>query len=61
MHFVSEIRRILERDREPLDVEEAARIWGATLDGAIDELEVGAIVGSLSAGETRDADCSTIA
>jgi anthranilate phosphoribosyltransferase len=53
MHFVSEIRRMLEPDALRLDELEAARLWGAILDGALDEIEIGAIVGALAArGET---------
>jgi anthranilate phosphoribosyltransferase len=48
MHFTSEIRRMLDARADPLNAEEAARVWGAILDGALDEVEIGAIVGALA-------------
>lgn len=56
MHFTSTLRRVLAPAcSEPLDVEEAERLWGAILDEALDEVEIGAVVGALAArGETRE-------
>jgi len=53
MQFTRDIRRLLQR--EPLDPEAMARLWGAILDGALDDVEMGAVVASLAvAGETRE-------
>jgi len=56
MEFVHDIRAILQRARqgEPgLDAAAAERLWGAILDDALDAVEVGAVLGALSAlGET---------
>ena len=56
MELVHDIRAILRRARsgEPgLDAAAAERLWGAILDDALDAVEVGAILGALSAlGET---------
>ena len=53
MQITSDIRRLLQRDR--LDEDEAARLWSAILDGAIDDVEVGAVVAALALrGETRE-------
>jgi anthranilate phosphoribosyltransferase len=60
MELVGDIRRLLRRGNArgvlaPLDEEAAARLWGAILDGALDDVEVGAVVGALAvSGETRD-------
>lgn len=56
MELTGLIRRALVRDRaRPLDAESACRLWSALLDGALDDLEVGAIVAALAvAGETGD-------
>jgi anthranilate phosphoribosyltransferase len=56
MQFTSELRRLLDRGGDaPLDEDEAARLWGAILDDAVDHLDVGAMVATLAvAGETRD-------
>ena len=60
MQFVGDIRNLLRRGHTagghaPLDEESATRLWGAILDDALDELEVGAVVAALAvAGETRD-------
>jgi anthranilate phosphoribosyltransferase len=60
MEFVADIRRLLQRGNgddahAPLDEESATRLWGAILDDALDDVEVGAVVGALAvAGETRD-------
>lgn len=60
MEFVGDIRRLLQRGHSsdayaPLDEESATRLWGAILDDALDDVEVGAVVGALAvAGETRD-------
>jgi anthranilate phosphoribosyltransferase len=59
MQFVSDIRRLLLRGNAargefPLDEEESARLWGAILDGALDDMEVGAVVAAVAvAGESR--------
>jgi anthranilate phosphoribosyltransferase len=53
MHFVSQLRRVLDSARDPLDTDEMASLWGAVLDGALDDVELGAIVGALAArGDT---------
>jgi anthranilate phosphoribosyltransferase len=53
MQITSDIRRLLLRDR--LDEDEAARLWSAILDGAVDDVEVGAVVAALALrGETRE-------
>ncbi len=53
MQFTRDIRRLLQR--EALDAESMTRVWGAILDGALDDVETGAVVASLAtAGETRE-------
>jgi anthranilate phosphoribosyltransferase len=53
MQFVSDIRRLLQR--RLLDEESMTRLWGAILDEALDDVEVGAVVAALCAcGETRE-------
>jgi anthranilate phosphoribosyltransferase len=61
MHSITPIlRRLSQRvpdapgePRESLDPEESQALWGAVLDGALPELELGALLASLSmAGET---------
>jgi anthranilate phosphoribosyltransferase len=53
MQFVSDIRRLLQR--RPLDEVAMARLWGAILDDALDEIEMGAVIAALAAcGETRE-------
>ncbi len=53
MHFTREIRRIL--NREPLDADAMARLWGAVLDESLDDIEIGAVIAALAiAGETRE-------
>lgn len=53
MHFTREIRKLLQR--EPLDAPAMARVWGAMLDGALDDVETGAVVAGLAVGgETRE-------
>ena len=58
MQFTGEIRRLLLRSRgldcgEPSDTEATERLWGAILDGALGDLEVGAVLAALAvAGET---------
>jgi anthranilate phosphoribosyltransferase len=53
MQFVSDIRKLLQR--RPLEGEAMERVWGAILDDALDDIEVGAVIGALAAaGETRD-------
>jgi anthranilate phosphoribosyltransferase len=53
MQFVADIRRLLQR--QPLDEDVMTRLWGAILDEALDDLEVGAVVAVLAAaGETRE-------
>ena len=47
MHFVGDIRKVLQRAR--LDEDSAARLWGAILDEALDDIELGAVFGALSA------------
>jgi anthranilate phosphoribosyltransferase len=56
MHFTADIRRLLQRDGSScLDEDAAARLWGAILDGALEDVEIGAIVAALAvAGETRE-------
>src|SRR5258708_39545522 len=52
MQFVGDIRRLLQRSR--IDAQAAARLWGAILDAALDDIEVGAVLGALgAAGATR--------
>lgn len=54
MEFVGDIGRLLRREAR-LDLTAATRLWGALLDGALDEIEIGAMVAALSvAGETPD-------
>jgi anthranilate phosphoribosyltransferase len=53
MQFVGDIRKLLQRRELEGDVMQ--RVWGAILDGALDDMEVGAILGGLAAAsETRD-------
>ncbi|MBX3716746.1 MAG: hypothetical protein KF738_12165 [Burkholderiales bacterium] len=61
MHSIAPIlRRLARRPARPaddspdfLDAEEAAALWGAVLDGALPELELGALLASFAlAGET---------
>ena len=53
MQNTRELRRLMRRD-ESLDADEATRLWGAILDEALDDIEVGAVVGTLAAsGETE--------
>ena len=55
MELTGHIRRAMlrERARPPLDLEDACRLWAALLDGALDDVEVGAVVAALAvAGET---------
>src|SRR5258706_15094144 len=47
MQFVGDIRRLLQRSR--IDAQAAARLWGAILDAALDDIEVGAVLGALGA------------
>jgi anthranilate phosphoribosyltransferase len=57
MEFTGDIRRLLLRERglPRLDSTAATRLWGALLDGSLDDVEVGAIVAALAvAGETAD-------
>ena len=60
MQFVGDIRTLLHRGHTPegyapLELEAAARLWGAILDDALDDLELGAVVGALAvAGESSD-------
>ena len=52
MQFTRDIRRVLQR--KALDTEAMALLWGAILDGSVDAVEIGAVVGALAAaGETR--------
>ncbi|MGE5095522.1 MAG: DNA-binding protein YbiB [Betaproteobacteria bacterium] len=54
MEFTGDIRAVLRR-APPLDIAAATRLWGALLDGALDDVEVGAIVAALAvAGETPE-------
>lgn len=58
MHSISPILRRLSRrspgpgtgSAEPLDAEESQAVWGAVLDGALPELELGALLASLAMG-----------
>ena len=53
MQFVGDIRKLLQRD--PLDEDAAARLWGAILDEALDDIELGAVLGALTASSaTRE-------
>lgn len=53
MQFVGDIRKLLQR--RPLEGEAMERVWGAMLDDALDDIEMGAVIGALAAaGETRD-------
>ncbi len=60
MQFVSDIRRLILRGNAargefPLDEEDCVRLWGAILDDALDDFEVGAVIAALAVGvETRD-------
>lgn len=55
MQFVNDLRRLIASGPEGLDFEESRRLWGAILDGSLDAIEVGAVVGALaSRGETRE-------
>lgn len=63
MHSITPIlRRLWKRSAEAigddacgLDADEAFALWGAVLDGALPELELGALLASLAmAGESRD-------
>jgi anthranilate phosphoribosyltransferase len=47
MQFVGGIRKVLQRSR--IDADAAARLWGAILDEALDDVEVGAVLGALTA------------
>ena len=47
MQFVADIRKLLQR--VPLDEDAAAQLWGALLDEALDDIEVGAVLGALAA------------
>jgi anthranilate phosphoribosyltransferase len=53
MAFNAQIRRLVKR--EALDEETSLRLWSAMLDGAVDELEVGAVIAALAVrGETPE-------
>src|SRR5258708_2379556 len=53
MQFVGDIRKLLQR--RPLEGDAMERVWGAMLDDALDDIEMGAVIGALAAaGETRD-------
>ena len=53
MQFTRDIRKLLQRD--PLATSEMTTLWGAILDGALDDIEMGAVVAALAvAGETRE-------
>lgn len=53
MQFTGDIRKLVHR--EVLEDESLARLWGAMLDGALDGVEVGAVLAALAvAGETRE-------
>jgi anthranilate phosphoribosyltransferase len=56
MQCTAELRRLLQRDpASPLDEDAAAHLWGALLDDALDDVQVGALVAALAvAGETCD-------
>jgi len=56
MQFTAELRRLLQRDgTSALGEDDAARLWGAILDDALEGLEIGAIIAALAvAGETRE-------
>jgi anthranilate phosphoribosyltransferase len=57
MEFTGHIRRLLMRSRgaSALDAQAASRLWGALLDGALDDIEVGAVLGALAtAGESGE-------
>jgi hypothetical protein len=53
MEFTNDLRRLLNRapgEGATLDGECAARLWGALLDGALDDIEVGAMIAALAVG-----------
>ncbi|HET7404410.1 MAG TPA: hypothetical protein VFJ62_21595 [Usitatibacter sp.] len=53
MEFTNDLRRLLNPapdERAALDGECAARLWGALLDGALDDIEVGAMIAALAVG-----------
>ena len=53
MQFVGDIRKLVQR--APLDEDAAARLWGAILDEALDDIELGAVLGALGASDaTRE-------
>src|SRR3954470_1652182 len=57
MEFTGDIRKLLMRGRgaAPLDAESSSRLWSALLDGALDDVEVGAVVAALAvAGASGD-------
>ncbi len=47
MQFTGDIRKLLQR--AALDEDAAARLWGAILDEALDDVELGAVLGALTA------------
>ena len=52
MQFTRDIRRVLQR--KAVDTEAMALLWGAILDGSLNAVEIGAVVGALAAaGEAR--------
>lgn len=52
MEFTGSIRKVLLRAHggPSLDAQTASRLWGAMLDGALDDIEIGAVIGALAAG-----------
>jgi anthranilate phosphoribosyltransferase len=55
MEITRELRRLMRRD-ESVDADEATRLWGAILDEALDDLEVGAVIGMLAGSGESDAE-----
>ena len=54
MPITRHLRKLLQRDGS-LDAQAAASLWGAALDGAMDDLDLGALVAALAlTAETRE-------
>jgi anthranilate phosphoribosyltransferase len=53
MEFTHDLRRLLDRSpggTAALDGEGTERLWGALLDGALDDIEIGAMIAALAVG-----------
>lgn len=55
MQITRDLGRLLRRD-PALDVDSAERLWGAILDGAVDSVEVGAVLAALAVGGEHEAE-----